>query len=94
VFNTSRNYLAGGISLEWTPLLVLSPTFILNLNDGSAYVLVQADWSLSDNTNLIFGAQIPIGPSGTEYGGLPISDSSPLYAAPPMTVYLQLRHHF
>lgn len=94
VFNVSQDYLAGGISLEWTPLLTLSPSLIFNLNDGSAYATAEATWSLSDNTNMIFGAQMPTGPHGSEYDGLPLSGNGPPYIAPPTTLYVQLRHYF
>ena len=94
VFNTSRSYIAGGMSLEWTPLLTLSPSLIVNLDDASAYATGEANWSLGDNTNLIFGAQVPIGRHGSEYGGLPVSGAMAPYAAPAATAYVQLRRHF
>jgi hypothetical protein len=49
LFDTSRNYLATGMTLEWTPLLSLMPAAIVNVDDGSAYLMGQASWSLSDN---------------------------------------------
>lgn len=94
VFNTSQDYAAGGMTLEWTPLLSLSPSIIANLDDGSFYAAAEANWSLSDNADLIAGAQVPIGPAGTEYGGLPASGSTAPYVAPATTAYVQLRQHF
>ncbi len=94
VFNTSQDYLAGGMTLEWTPLLTLSPSLIVNLNDGSVYAAGEADWSLNDNTDLIAGVQVPFGPKGTEYGGLPLTGSSAPYQAVPTTAYVQLRRYF
>ena len=94
VFNTSQDYLAGGMTLEWTPLLTLSPSLIVNLDDGSFYAAGEADWSLNDNTDLIAGVQVPFGPKGTEYGGLPLSGSGAPYQAVPTTAYVQLRRHF
>ncbi len=94
VFNTSQDYLAGGMTLEWTPLLTLSPSLIVNLNDGSAYAAGEADWSLNDNTDLIAGVQVPFGPNGSEYGGLPVSGSGAPYYATPTTAYVQLRRYF
>ena len=94
VFNSSRNYIGGGMSLEWTPLLTLSPSLIVNLDDASAYATGEANWSLGDNTNLIVGAQAPIGRHGSEYGGLPVSGAAAPYAAPAATAYVQLRRHF
>ncbi len=94
VFNTSKSYLAAGMTLEWTPLLNILPSIIVNLDDGSLYTAAEGNWSLSDNSNLILGAQVPVGRDGTEYGGLPASGSSAPYVAPALTVYLQLRRHF
>ncbi len=94
VFNTSRDYLAGGMTVEWTPLLTLSPSLIVNLNDGSLYAAGEADWSLNDNTDFIAGVQVPIGGKGTEYGGLPVSGSTAPYIAPPTMAYVQLRRYF
>ena len=94
VFNVSQDYLAGGMTLEWTPLLTLSPSVIVNLNDGSVYGVGEADWSLNDNTDFIVGAQVPVGAKGTEYGGLPLTGSSAPYTAAPTTVYAQLRRYF
>ena len=94
VFNVSQDYLTGGMTLEWTPLLTLSPSIIANLNDGSFYAAAEIDRSVSDNADLIAGAQVPIGPTGTEYGGLPLSGSTAPYVAAPITAYLQFRRHF
>jgi hypothetical protein len=94
VFTTRRDYLAGGMTLEATPLLTLSPTLILNLNDGSALALVAATYSLADNVTLVAGAQAPIGPARTEFGGLPLTATRPLLLAPPGQIYIQLRRYF
>jgi hypothetical protein len=94
VFTTRRDYLSGGMTLEVTPLLSLSPTLILNLNDGSALALVGATYSLADNVTLIAGAQAPIGPGKSEFGGLPLTATSPVLLAPPGQLYIQLRRYF
>lgn len=94
IFTTSRNYIAGGLSIEATPLLTLSPNLIVNLDDRSAYLTAEANWSLSDNTNLIFGTALPVGPRGTEYGGLPVTAGSAIYDTPQRMVYAELRRHF
>jgi hypothetical protein len=94
VFTTRRDYLAGGLTLEATPLLTLSPTLIVDLNDGSALALLAATYSLADNVSLVAGAQAPIGPARSEFGGLPLSASSPVLLAPPGQLYVQLRRYF
>jgi hypothetical protein len=94
VFNTSRDYLAGGMRLEATPLLTLSPSLIANLDDPSFYAAAEVSWSLSDNANFIAGAQVPLGRKGTEYGGLPATGNAEPYVAPAATAYVQFRQHF
>src|SRR5579871_2970009 len=69
VFNLRRDYLAGGMTLEVTPLLTVSPTLIGGLDDQSAFALASASYSLADNLVLAGGVQLPIGPHGSEYGG-------------------------
>ncbi len=94
VFNTGRDYLAGGVTLACTPLLSVSPTLIVNLNDWSFDAAVEANWSLSDNLDLVAGANLPIGRNGTEYGGLPITGGATTYATPAATAYAELRRYF
>jgi hypothetical protein len=94
LFSTRRDYLAGGLTIEVTPLITLSPTLIANLDDASLFALFAGTWSLSDNLNLVAGVQVPIGPARTEFGGLPISPTSSLSLAPPGRIYLQLRRYF
>jgi hypothetical protein len=94
VFDTRRDYLAGGATLEVTPLLNLSPSLIVDLNDGSVLILAAATYSLADNVTLAGGVQAPIGRARTEFGGLPLTPASPVSLAPPGQVYLQLRRYF
>jgi hypothetical protein len=94
LFNTRRDYLAAGMTLEANPLLDLSPTLIADLNDRSIFALVAATYSISDNLTLVAGAQAPLGPSRSEFGGLPLTASGALALAPPGQVYVQLRRYF
>lgn len=94
LFNVSRNYLAAGGSIEWTPLITCSLTTIVNLDDDSFFVAGELNWSLSDNATLYTGLQLPAGGKDTEYGGLPVIDHSAPYSSSPTSVYVQLRQHF
>ncbi len=93
LFDTRRDYLAAGVSLEVNPLFTVNPVLIAGLSDGSCYVLLASSYSLSDNLSLVAGAQFPIGGARTEFGGLPLSPGGPLLA-PPDSLYLQLRRYF
>jgi hypothetical protein len=94
LFETRRDYLAAGATLQMTPLLELSPLCIAGLDDGSVYLLLSSSYSLSDNLTLIGGAQAPLGRSHSEFGGMPLSPESPTVLAPPDVLYLQLRRYF
>jgi hypothetical protein len=94
LFSTRRNYLAGGMTLEVSPLVTVSPTAIAGLDDGSIYLLLASTVSLADNVTLVAGAQAPIGPRKTEFGGLPLAPASALFVAPPARLYIQLRRYF
>ena len=94
LFNTRQDYLAGGLTLEVNPLVTISPTVIGGLDDGSAFFLVAASYSLADNATLVAGAQAPIGRRGTEFGGLPLTPGGTTLLAPPAQIYVQLRRYF
>ena len=87
LFTVSRNYLAAGLDLQWTPLLDLKPVIISNLDDGSALFFGQAIYSLSQNTSLTFGVQWALGRDGSEYGGLRTEPGSGTFATPADLIY-------
>jgi hypothetical protein len=94
LFDTRRDDLAAGLTLEVDPLFNLIPTLLVNLDDASLYALVAATYSLGDNLSLSGGVQIPLGAAGTEFGGLGLAPGSPTLLAPPAQIYLQLRRYF
>ena len=94
VFDTGRDYVAVGARYQWTPLLEIDPTLIANLNDTSFYAIGEATYSLSDNLNLVVGARVPIGPNGSEFGGIPVLSHVPVYLEQPQRFYIQLRRYF
>jgi hypothetical protein len=94
VFDTRRDYLAAGLTFEATPLLTATGTAIIGLDDGSAFLLASATYSISDDVSLTGGAQVPIGPRGTEFGGLPLTSAGGPLVAPPAQLYVQLRCYF
>jgi hypothetical protein len=94
VFNTGRDYLAAGATVRWTPLLQIDPTLIVNLDDRSLYAIGQATYSLRGNLDLVAGAQIPVGPARTEFGGVALIGATPPLYEQPATFYVQLRRYF
>lgn len=94
LFNIRQDYLAAGVSLEWSPLVTLSPTLIADLNDGSFDLYVSASWSLDTNTVFYAGVQAPFGPRGSEYGGIQLAPADLVTSPSPSLIYLQLRRYF
>ena len=94
LFETRRDYLAAGLTVQASPLLNVSPQLIAGLDDGSCYALASATYSLSDNLDLIAGAQAPLGRSRTEFGGVLLAPGSRMVLAPPGTLYAQIRRYF
>jgi hypothetical protein len=94
VFNTGRDYLAGGLRIELTPLLEIDPVLLFNLHDRSALALVRGSYSIAQNLSLDFGLRRGIGPSGTEFGGLPTSAGSAVLETPPTRAYARIAYYF
>jgi hypothetical protein len=70
-FTLARNYLAGGLTIEMSPLWLLTPNLFVNLDDGSALFQGVTRLSLGDNSEFLGALNVPLGPSGTEFGGIP-----------------------
>lgn len=68
-FNLGRNYLGAIVRVVPSALVTLQNLTLLNLDDGSALAFATLSRSLSDNVEIIFGANVGIGPLGTEFGG-------------------------
>ncbi|MDE2464412.1 MAG: hypothetical protein KGO02_11950 [Alphaproteobacteria bacterium] len=94
VFDTGRDYLAVGTKVQCTGLLHINPTLIANLDDRSLFGVVQATYSVTEDLNLVIGGQFGVGPANTEFGGLPLLASLPVYEEQPKEVYVQLRQYF
>ncbi|MDP6993547.1 MAG: hypothetical protein QGF87_04260, partial [Woeseiaceae bacterium] len=93
VFTVGRHYLAGGLVVEMTPLWTLSPNVFANVDDGSALLQVVSRNSLSDNAEILAAINLPIGPGGSEFGGIGagISDT---YLSSDLSVFAQFSFYF
>jgi hypothetical protein len=70
LFTTGRNYLSANVLVELSPLWTVRPTVFWNLDDPSALVQVVTTYSLGDNLSFLASLNLPVGPNGTEFGGL------------------------
>lgn len=70
LFSIGRHYLAGSVMIEVTPLWVLTPTILANVSDPSGLFQLVTNYSLSDNMTVLASINVPLGPKGSEFGGI------------------------
>jgi hypothetical protein len=70
LFTLGRHYLGGSMTIEVTPLHNLTPNLFWNMSDGSALFQLVSSTSLGDNLVLLGALGLPMGPDGTEFGGI------------------------
>jgi len=93
LFTLGRHYLAGSVMIEMTPLWTVSPVLLANIGDPSSLLQLTTNYSLGDNMTLLGSLNIPIGASGTEFGG--IESSVPgLYLSSGAGVFAQFAWYF
>jgi hypothetical protein len=93
VFTLGRHYLGGSMMVEVTPLFTLTPNLFWNVGDGSALLQLVSNNSLGDNLMLLGALGVPIGPGGTEYGGIE-TDVQGTYFSSSLSAFLQLNWYF
>jgi len=93
IFTLRKNYLAGGMSVEFTPRWIFSPLLISNIDDGSWLTQWLATFDWQQNLTLLLGANIPMGGHGTEFGGIP-TGSAGVYSGGGRSAYAQLAYYF
>ena len=88
-----RNYFAGSLMVEMTPLWIVTPTLIGNADDPSALLQVITQYSLGDNTTFLGSLNLPLGGNGTEFGG-PETGIPGRYLSFDVGVFAQLAWYF
>ena len=93
VFSVGRNYIAGTATVEITPLFLLTPTVFINLSDPSALAQLSARYDWQENLVALVALNLPIGPSGSEFGGIE-SPVQGLYLSTGASLFGQLAWYF
>ncbi len=70
IFTLGRHYAAGSVLIEMTPLWTVTPILLANVEDPSALLQLSSTYSLSDNMTLLGSINVPVGPGGSEFGGI------------------------
>lgn len=92
-FSLGRHYIAGGLNIEMTPLWTLIPNLFANVEDGSALLQIVTRYNLGENLEFLGALNIPIGPNGTEFGGIESGVES-IYNSTNATLFAQLAWYF
>lgn len=93
IFTIGRNYLAGGVLIEMNPLWTLTPNLFANLDDGSTLFQITTRYSLGDNSELLAALNVPLGPSGTEFGGINTGQGGS-YLSTDLSLFAQFAWYF
>jgi hypothetical protein len=88
-----RNYLAGSLMIEMSPLWTITPTVIANLDDPSALFQFLTQYSLGNELVFLGSLNIPTGGNGTEFGG-PESGIPGRYLSFDLGIFAQLAWYF
>ena len=93
LFTLGRTYLDVELKIELHPLFTVYCTVINNLHDPSGILQPRGVWSVTQNTEILFGANIGYGAEGTEYGGVRIPGTT-LHNTPSPNAYLRYTYYF
>jgi len=93
LFSIGRHYLAGSVMIEMTPLWGLTPTVLANVADPSGLFQLVSNYSVSDNMTFLASINVPLGPKGTEFGGINAGQSD-RYLSGGAGLFAQLAWYF
>jgi hypothetical protein len=93
LFTLGKHYLATSVLVELSPLLTVTPNLFLNLEDGSFLGQVVGQYDLSQDWQLLLSVNLPVGDSGTEFGGID-SPVAGLQLSQGVSVFTQLAWYF
>jgi hypothetical protein len=93
LFGLGRHYVAGNVLVELSPLWTVTPTLLVNIEDPSALLQFISSYSLGDNLAFLASLDLPIGRSGSEFGGIDTGLDG-LYLSRGARVFAQLAWYF
>lgn len=93
LFTLGRDYLGASATVEVTPLLLLTPNLLLNLHDPSALAQLVLRYDLGQELLLLAALNVPVGPAGSEYGGIDAPVDG-LYFSTGPSLFAQLAWYF
>lgn len=76
LFTLGRDYLAGSAAVEMAPLWLLSTNIFYNMSDNSALAQIVSNHDVGQNGQFVMAATLPMGPKGSEFGGLVVNTAN------------------
>ena len=70
LFTLGRHYVTTSAMIEMNPLWILTPNVFINASDASFLAQLVSTYDLQQNWQLLAAISLPVGASGTEYGGI------------------------
>jgi hypothetical protein len=93
LFSVGRHYLGASLTVELNPLTNLTPNIFINLTDPSALAQLVLAYDWKQDIQLLAALNVPIGPNGSEYGGID-STQPGLYVSTGPSLFAQLAWYF
>jgi len=93
LFTLARHYVAASAMVEINPLFLLTPNLFVNLEDPSALLQIVAQYDWKQNLQVLGALNIPVGASGTEYGGIEAPVDGQYFSSGP-GLFAQLAWYF
>jgi len=93
LFTLARHYVALSAMIEITPLFILTPNVFINASDQSALLQIVTQNDLRENLTLLGAINVPVGPDGTEFGGIETRVPGRFLSTGP-SLFLQLAWYF
>ncbi len=93
LFTLGRNYVAASAMIEITPLWLLTPNVFINASDGSLLAQLVSSYDFKQDWQLLAALAVPIGASGTEFGGVDSTIPDKTYSTG-LNLFAQLAWYF
>ena len=93
LYTLGRHYVVANLLIEVTPLFNLTPGLFTNLTDPSALLQITAQYDVIQDLQFLGALNLPIGASGTEFGGID-SGIVGFYLSSGPSIFTQLAWYF
>jgi hypothetical protein len=93
IYTLGKHYIGASMSIETTPLTLLTANAFVNVADPSALLQLVYNIDWRQDLTLFAGFSVPMGTRGTEFGGIP-TGAPQVYYSSGNALFLQLAYFF